>query len=95
MADLTPAASASVSTPGTAAAGHDHQRMVDRLGKLAQRGKAALAEHFFLARIDQRDAPGIAELAQVAVNLARPARALGRADDGDRLRLQRADGLTE
>ena len=38
---------------------------------------------------------GIAEFAQVLVNLARPARALGCADDGERLGLQRADGRTE
>ena len=74
---------------------HDHQRMVDRLGKLPERGMTALAEHFRLARIDQRDASGIAELAQVLENLARPARALGCADDGERLGLQRADGGTE
>jgi len=69
--------------------------MLDRLGQIAQGRKATLAVDFLLSRIDQNDASGIAELAQVLENLARPAGALGRADDGKRLRRKRADGRTE
>jgi len=69
--------------------------MLDRLGQIAQRRKAALAVDFLLSRIDEHDASGIAELAQVLENLARPAGALGRAYDGKRLRRKRADGRTE
>jgi hypothetical protein len=74
---------------------HDHQRMIDRLGKIPQRDMATLAVDLALPRIDQGDAAAIAELAQVLVDLARPAGALGRAHDGNGLRLQRADGRTE
>jgi hypothetical protein len=51
--------------------------------------------NFLLSRIDEHDASGIAELAQVLENVARPAGALGRTDDGKRLRRKRADGRTE
>ncbi len=74
---------------------HDHQCMVDRLGQIAQRWKAALAIDLLLPRIDERNASRIAELAQVLENFARPARALGCTHDGKRFRLQRADGRTE
>ncbi len=80
---------------GHCRARHDHQGVVDRFGKVAQRGIAALAEYLRLPRIDQRDAPTIAELAQVLVDLAGPARALGGAHDGKRLRLQCAHGRME
>ncbi len=74
---------------------HDHQRMVDRLGQFAQRRKATLAVDVGLPRIDQRNRSGIAELAQVLENLARPPRSLGRAYDGKRLRPERADSRTK
>jgi hypothetical protein len=64
--------------------------MIDRGGKLAQRRQAVFAEHPALPRVDQNDAAAIAELAQVGENLARPSRPLGRADDGQRGRLQHA-----
>jgi hypothetical protein len=74
---------------------HDHQRMVDRRGQIAQRGETGLAVDLALARIDQHDRAGIAELAQVLENIARPARTVGRTHDGQRLRLKRADGRME
>ena len=80
---------------GNGGRGHDHQRVVDRLGQSAQRGKALLPEHFRLPRIDERNPSAIAEFAQVLENFARPARALGCAHDGERLGLQRADRRAE
>ena len=66
--------------------------MVDRLGQIAQRGEAALAKNFLLSRIDERNLARIAELAQVPENLARPAGALGSADNSERLgRKRRGD----
>ena len=55
VADFTPAASASVSTPATCARRHDHHRMIDRLADIAQRRIAAFAVDFLLPRIDQKD----------------------------------------
>ena len=74
---------------------HDHQRMVDGLRQLAQRGKAPLAKDACLARIDERDRSGITELAQVVKNFGWPARAFGRAHDRERGGPERAHRRAE
>jgi hypothetical protein len=80
---------------GNGGRGHNHQRVVDRLGQRTQRRKAPLPEHLRLSWIDERDPTAIAELAQVLEDLARPARTLGCAHDSKRLGLQRTYRRTD
>ena len=60
---------------------HDHHGMIDRLADVAQRRETALAVNRLLPRIDQMDFAAVAVLAQIAENLAGPARPLRGADD--------------
>ena len=55
--------------------------MIDRLGQFTQRRITRLAVDLLLSWIDQNDAAAVAELSQIAEDLAGPSRPLGGADN--------------
>ena len=65
---------------------HDHEGMRGRLRQRGEVGIALGAPDLAGARIDRIDISGKSVVAQVAIELPRPSRALGSADDGDRRR---------
>ena len=74
---------------------HDHQGVLRRLRQRGEIRVALAAPHFGQPRIDRIDFARISERAQIAENLRRPLRPLGRAHDGDGGRIEQRQRRAE